>query len=102
MEINGITNENLDIWVPHQANIYMITELTKKLKIDKEKMWKSGDIYGNPGSSSVPLTIAENASRFFASNEGTNTLFSGFGGGMSISIGNIDLNKNGCYKVIDY
>ena len=102
METNEISNDNLDIWVPHQANIYMITELTKKLKIEKEKMWKSGDVYGNPGSSSVPLTIAENATRYFSSNNGTNTLFSGFGGGMSISIGNIDLNKNGYYKVIEY
>lgn len=102
MTVLDITNDNLDIFVPHQANIYMVGELTKKLKIDKAKMWKSGDKYGNPGSSSVPLTIAENAGEFFKNNCGENTLFSGFGGGMSISIANIRLNKNGYYKVLKY
>ena len=102
MDLNNILENNLDIWVPHQANIYMISELTKKLKIDKEKMWKSGDVFGNPGSSSVPLTIATNAKSFFEKNNGDKTLFSGFGGGMSISIGYINLNNNGFYKVIDY
>lgn len=98
----NLYNDNIDVFVPHQANIYMISELTKKLKIDKEKMWKSGDIYGNPSSASVPLTIAENANNWLNKQKGTKTLFSGFGGGLSISVGSINLNKNAYYSVIKY
>lgn len=102
MDINCIEPDKLDAFVPHQANIYMIQQVAKKLKIDKSKMWKSGDVYGNPASASVPLTIAHNADRWFTENQtaSASTLFSGFGGGLSISIGSITLNRNAAYKII--
>lgn len=104
MDIVEVTPDILDVFVPHQANIYMIQQVTKKLRISSEKMWKSGDIYGNPASASVPLTIAHNAANWFIKNdiEAANTLFSGFGGGLSISVGHISLNKNAVYKVVSY
>ncbi len=99
-----ISEEDINAFVPHQANIYMIQQLTKKLKIDKEKMWKSGDIYGNPASASVPLTIAHNAGKWFADSDSDNAemLISGFGGGLSISVGKIQLNKAAKYQVFKY
>lgn len=102
MEQKGLNIDSIDIFVPHQANIYMISQLTKKLKIAADKMWKSGDVYGNPSSGSVPLTIAYNAKQYFEKNRGTRTLFSGFGGGLSISVGLIDLNEKGYYSIIEY
>lgn len=102
MVANNLNDETIDIFVPHQANIYMISELTKKLKISKDKMWKSGDVYGNPSSASIPLTIAKNAEKWFVEKNVGNVLFSGFGGGLSISVGNIKLKKNAYYSVIKY
>lgn len=102
IEKKTLTVEDLDAFVPHQANIYMITQLAKKLKFTNEKVWKSGDIYGNPGSCSVPLTIAENAVDWFKEGRGEHILLSGFGAGMSVSVGLIDLNKDGHYEVIKY
>ena len=95
MSAREITPESLDAFVPHQANIYMITQLTKKLKIEKEKMWKCGDIYGNPSSASVPLTIAANGNNLPCGH----TLFSGFGGGLSVSVGDIYINKDAYYGI---
>lgn len=104
MKETGLSADDLDVFVPHQANIYMIGELAKKLKISKDKMWKSGDVFGNPGSASVPLTIAKNARSWFEINgiDNARTLFSGFGGGMSISVGGVCLKKDAYYAVIDY
>jgi len=102
MEEQGLSQDKVDIFVPHQANIFMIGQLAKKLKIDAEKMWVSGDVYGNPSSGSVPLTIAHNATKWFEKGKGAKTLFSGFGGGLSISVGEIELNKDGYYEVIKY
>lgn len=102
MAQQNLSVDMLDAFIPHQANIYMVSQLAKKLKFDKDKVWKSGDIYGNPGSCSVPLTIAQNAMEWFKSAKCGNVLLSGFGAGMSISVGNIQLNKDGYYEVIKY
>ncbi len=85
---NGIDKDEIDVFVPHQANIYMIQQLTRKLKIDKEKMWKAGDEYGNSSSSSVPVTIASQKNKYFNSGK-KNMLLSGFGGGLSATVGYI-------------
>lgn len=97
-----IAPEDIDIFVPHQANIYMISQLAKKLGIPEEKMWKSGDVYGNPASASVPLTIAANAREWFSAGGGVHTLFAGFGGGLSISVADVDLNADGYYGLVRY
>ena len=97
-----INLDDIDAFVPHQANIYMITQLAKKLNFKAEKLWKSGDVYGNPASASVPLTIAENARKWFINKENGNILLAGFGGGLSISAGNILLKSEAYYNVIQY
>lgn len=103
MEKVEMTPESINAFVPHQANIYMITQLTKKLKIPINKMWKSGNIFGNPASASVPLTIAKNVSEWITNGKGfNNILLSGFGAGLSISAGLIDLNVGGVYDIVKY
>lgn len=100
-EIN-VLPENLDAFVPHQANIYMIGQLARKLKFSPEKCWKSADEFGNPASASIPLTIAKNATKWFEENKGGDVLLSGFGAGLSISAGKINLSDNGFYSIIKY
>lgn len=102
--INNINSsvDLIDVFVPHQANIYMINQLAKKLKFKTDQLWISGDIYGNPASASIPLTISKNASKYFENRKEANVLLSGFGGGLSISVGNIQLNQEGIYTIINY
>ena len=102
MEQREIDADSIDAFVPHQANVYMIGQLAKKLKIPVEKMWVSGDKFGNPASASVPLTIAVNAADWFSAGGGGKTLFSGFGGGLSISVADIELLPDGYYKLVRY
>lgn len=101
MEAVDVQPGALDAFVPHQANMYMIGQLARKLKIDQSVMWKSGDRYGNPSSGSVPLTIAHHA----AGGEPTqapHTLIAGFGGGLSVGVGLIELPADASYDVINY
>lgn len=102
MDQRGLDADAIDAFVPHQANVYMIGQLAKKLKIPVEKMWVSGDKYGNPASGSVPLTIAANAADWFAAGNAGKTLFSGFGGGLSISVADVDLPADAHYGLVDY
>lgn len=95
-----VDSDSLGAFVPHQANIFMIQMIAKKLKVPVEKLWISGDVFGNSSSATVPTTIA------YCSNRAKcglgNVLVSGFGGGLSASVGLINLPEKCVYKVFDY
>jgi len=64
-DIRGLLNyaeknvSDVDIFVFHQANKYMMNVITKKLKIDPKKILYSIQKYGNTSGASIPLTIAD-------------------------------------------
>lgn len=103
-EFIGKTIGNTDMietFVPHQANMYMIKQLAKKLKIPWDNTWKSGEEVGNSGSATIPVTIALNANDMLKK-EKTMTLIVGFGGGLSASMALISLDKSSKYKFYKY
>lgn len=90
----------VDAFVPHQANIYMIRQLAKKLRIPEDKLWVSGDEFGNSASATVPVTIAYVGEKGLTKDSNT-ILLSGFGGGLSASIGLVTINRTtklGCFQ----
>lgn len=94
------SHDSYDSVTFHQANMYMIDQLAKKLGFNTDKVWKSGNVYGNPSSCSVPLTIAHTLSNENPNKGKIKTLLSGFGGGLSISVANIVLDCNSYYGII--
>lgn len=96
MAATGLTNDDVDAFAPHQANVYMIKQLTKGLKIPESKLWISGDEVGNSASATVPVTISRNAKG------GERVLLSGFGGGLSASVGVVDLPVTCKFSSCDY
>ena len=71
-------NPAVDLFVPHQANLYMVRQLAKTLGL-ADRLLTSGERYANPGSCSVALTLAahgEAAGR---------ALLAGFGAGLAAS-----------------
>ena len=57
LEHIGKTVEDLDLCVFHQANLFMLKKIVKKLKLPSEKVPFSIYQFGNTGSCSIPLTI---------------------------------------------
>ena len=55
----GITAEDIDWLVPHQANIRIIEGSAKKLGIPMEKVVVTVDKHGNTSAASIPLALAE-------------------------------------------
>jgi 3-oxoacyl-[acyl-carrier-protein] synthase-3 len=51
--------EDIDVYVPHQANIRIIDHASKKLGIPQEKVVINVDRYGNTSSGSIPLALAD-------------------------------------------
>ena len=98
----GESAETLDSFVPHQANMYMIKKLARKLKFSWERTWQSGDEVGNSASATVPVTIAKNAANMLEEGHNSRVLISGFGGGLSASAGIITLDTGAFYKFFQY
>ena len=55
----GITKEEIDWFIPHQANVRIIETAAKKLGVSMDKFVVTLDHYGNTSSASIPLALAE-------------------------------------------
>ena len=53
----GMTVEDVDVYVPHQANIRIIDHAAKKLGFPPEKVVVNVQKYGNTSSGSIPLAL---------------------------------------------
>ena len=76
----NLEQDDIDLWVFHQANKYMINYLRKLMCIDKDKFFVFMDKVGNTVSSTIPIALVE------AKKEGKlrgNVLLAGFGVGLS-------------------
>lgn len=103
MDETGESAETIDSFVPHQANMYMIRKLAKKLKFDWDTCtWQSGDSAGNSASATVPVTIAFDHEKKLKPNKVNRVLISGFGGGLSASAGIITLDPSSYYKFFQF
>ncbi len=59
LEKNKMKLEDIDYFIFHQANKYMLEHLRKKLKISPEKFYNNLSYIGNTVSSSIPIAIKE-------------------------------------------
>ena len=59
LERGGTRVEDVDVYVPHQANVRIIDHATKKLGIPSDRVVINADRYGNTSSGSIPLALAD-------------------------------------------
>jgi 3-oxoacyl-[acyl-carrier-protein] synthase-3 len=59
LERCGTKIEEIDVYVPHQANVRIIDHATRKLGIPSERVVINVDRYGNTSSGSIPLALSE-------------------------------------------
>lgn len=78
----GITPDELDAIIPHQANVRIIETAAKHLKVPMDKMVLNIADYGNTSSASIPNAFADavNSGRI---KRGDKVCFVGFGGGLT-------------------
>jgi 3-oxoacyl-[acyl-carrier-protein] synthase III len=55
----GLGVDDVDVYVPHQANVRIIDHATKKLGIPSDRVVVNVDRYGNTSSGSIPLALAD-------------------------------------------
>lgn len=82
LERCGLTVADIDLFVPHQANLRIIERAVKKLGISKEKVYTNLQRYGNTSCASIPLCLSE-ARAEGRLKDGDVVLLMGFGAGLT-------------------
>lgn len=89
---NETKKENIDHFVFHQANSYMLEFLRKRIKIDKAKFFNDLEDGGNTVSNTIPIALKQLAVNTL--NDGLNKVaIVGFGVGLSWAGGLIEINN---------
>lgn len=78
----GLTKDDIDLLVPHQANIRIIQSALNRLDLSADKAMINLDKYGNMSSASIPVALAEAVEQGRV-NEGDRLVLVGFGGGLT-------------------
>jgi 3-oxoacyl-[acyl-carrier-protein] synthase III len=61
LEECGVSIDDVDVYVPHQANMRIIDHATRKLGVPSDRVVINVDRYGNTSSGSIPLALADAA-----------------------------------------
>ena len=78
----GIGLDQIDLWVPHQANFRIIDAAARRIGLPIERVAVNIDEYGNTSSASIPLALEE-AVRMGRVKSGDHVLLAGFGSGLT-------------------
>jgi 3-oxoacyl-[acyl-carrier-protein] synthase-3 len=82
LEECGVGVEEVDVYIPHQANVRIMNHAVDKLGIPRERMVVNVDRYGNTSSGSIPLALAD-AQAQGRLREGALVLMTGMGAGLT-------------------
>ena len=82
LDAAGLTVEDVDLFLPHQANQRIIDHAARRLGIPEERVFGNVAQYGNTSAASIPLALDE-AYRGGDVNAGDTILMVGFGGGLA-------------------
>lgn len=79
---NGLAIEDIDLFIPHQANKRIIDAVAKKLKLPEEKIFTNLMKYGNTSAASIPIALDEAVKEKRIKN-GDIVLLTAFGAGLT-------------------
>ena len=82
LERNGLSLDELDLFIPHQANLRIIKAVGERLGIDESKVFANVQHYGNTSAATLPVAM-EDARRAGVLCPGMKVLLTSFGGGMT-------------------
>lgn len=82
VEKAGLESDDIDMFIPHQANIRIMESARERLGIEREKMSVSVNRFGNTSAASIPLSIQQELENGRIKDDDTLVLV-GFGGGLT-------------------
>ena len=82
LEANNLTSENIDLLIPHQANLRITQMVQKKLGLSNDQVYSNIQKYGNTTAATIPIALAEVVNEGKIS-EGDIVVFAAFGSGFT-------------------
>jgi 3-oxoacyl-[acyl-carrier-protein] synthase-3 len=82
LDHGGVSAQDVNLYIPHQANIRIINAAIDVLHINRGKVYNNLDRYGNTSAGSVPLALDEAVAEGRV-RDGDLLVLSGFGGGLA-------------------
>lgn len=82
LSANGLRVEDLDLYVPHQANVRILKAVIERLGLPIEKVLMNLDRYGNTSAASIPIALDE-AVRERRVKDGSLVMLGAFGAGLT-------------------
>ena len=100
LEMSGIGDEDIDYYIFHQSNQFIIRHILRKMKIPAEKVPITLGEFGNTGGASIPLTITMGALNR-PLDRPLNMLLLGYGVGLSWGSALIELESDAVLKHVE-
>ena len=82
VKASGLSLSDIDLLIPHQANLRIIELTRRHLGLPEDKVFINVDRYGNTSAASIPIALCEAIEEGWV-NEGDNLVMVGFGGGLT-------------------
>jgi len=82
LEANNMSVADIDLFIPHQANIRILEATAKRIGLHDDQVYINVDRFGNTSGATIPLALDE-ANRAGRIKEGDILLFDAFGGGFT-------------------
>jgi len=78
----NVTADEIDLMIPHQANVRIIQKVAERLRFPMDKVFVNIQRYGNTSAASIPIALAE-AAESGRLKKGDRVLLAAFGGGFT-------------------
>jgi 3-oxoacyl-[acyl-carrier-protein] synthase-3 len=82
LEAAGLTTDDIDLLIPHQANVRIIDAAARRLKLPESAVFANVEKYGNTSAASIPVALCEALEEGLIETDST-VVMSGFGAGLS-------------------
>lgn len=100
LEYTNVEKDDIDIYLFHQANLFMNEKIRKKLKLPEEKVPYSLKDFGNTSCVTLPLTLSTQCSSILGKKK--TILATAFGVGLSWGSSLFELDNLKCLSLIEY
>jgi 3-oxoacyl-[acyl-carrier-protein] synthase-3 len=82
IQASGLTPDDIDLFIPHQANMRIIETASKRLGLDMDRVFVNLGSYGNTSAASIPIAMCEAIEQGRVS-PGDHIMLTSFGSGLS-------------------
>jgi 3-oxoacyl-[acyl-carrier-protein] synthase-3 len=103
LAFSGVKKEDVDCFVCHQPNAFILKKLAEKVGVELSKMPNdTTSIYGNSNSATIPVTFCQHYKEIYEGKHEPKIFFTSFGSGLAVGGVLIDLPELKYCNLIDY